>query len=155
MRKRQLKSQVIYILLFALSLVSVFGFSYFSNRVPPVTSCHQWGFISTRGAKYYIHPDKVVVKPWRGRHHVYGIFMIPRGSINDHLFKVTIKGNDNACGTITSSGMTFAEGIYAKPGYYLMRGHLNTRSAILLILQGKIYQLKQPKNWKVGYSKIQ
>lgn len=149
MRKRQL----LYIL-FALSLLGIFGLSHISAIAErsPVTTCEQWGFYSSPGEKYYIHPEKIVVKPWVGQHHVYGIFMIPGGYRNDYFLTVTIDGKYVHCGTLKYVGTNFV-GINAQSGSYLMQGYLNTRVALKLIAKGKANQLKQPENWKLGYIK--
>ncbi len=145
------KNQLLYIL-FALSLLSILGFSYvseLSERVP-ITTCRQWGFYSSKGEKYYTHPEKIVVKPWDGQHNVYGIFMIPDRYRNDILFTVTIDKTEVHCG-VFQSPVTTDEGINAKPGYYVIKGFLNTRVALGVILEGKGHQLKQSQNWRVGY----
>ncbi|MBW4611087.1 MAG: hypothetical protein KME22_28750 [Hassallia sp. WJT32-NPBG1] len=146
------KNKLLYIL-FALSLLSILGFSYvsdFSER-SPIISCRQWGFYSSKGEKYYTHPEKIVLKPWLGPHNVYGMFKIPAGYRNDFFFTVTIDKTEIYCGVMKEAHRKFAEGVNAKPGYYLIKGLFNTRVAIGLILQGKGDQLKQPQNWKVGY----
>ncbi|MBF2064542.1 MAG: hypothetical protein IGS39_09005 [Calothrix sp. C42_A2020_038] len=145
------KQKLIYIL-FTLSLIGVMGFSYLSEK-SPVLECHWWGF-SDNSPKYYTHPEKVVVEPWRGQHHVYGIFMIKGGYLNDKQFTLTVGGDQTFCGVLAFGGTTELEGVRAKPGYYLMKALLNTRIALWLISQGKGSELKQLTNWKVGYSKI-
>lgn len=146
------KNQLLYIL-FALSLLSILGFSYVSDlsERSPIISCRQWGFYSSKGEKYYAHPEKIVVKPWDGPHNVYGIFMIPAGYRNDFFFTVTIDKTEVHCGVINEAHRKFAGGVNAKPGYYQIKGLLNTRVALRLILKGKEEQLKQPQNWRVGY----
>jgi hypothetical protein len=146
------KHQLLYIL-FALSLLGILGFSYvldLSER-SPVTSCRQWGFYSSKGEKYYTHPEKIVVNPWVGPHNVYGMFMIPSGYRNDFFFTVTIDKTEVHCGVMNETHTKFSGSVNAKPGYYLIKGLLNTRVALRLIFQGKEDQLKQPQNWKVGY----
>ncbi|MGJ5675743.1 MAG: hypothetical protein ACR9NN_19355 [Nostochopsis sp.] len=136
-------------------LLGVLGFSYVSQR-SPIISCPQSEFTSTSTSnKFYIHPEKIVVEPWRGRHHVYAIFMIPSGYINDHLLKVTIEGMDSICGVTTYLGQNSADGIHAKPGYYLSKGWLQTRMALWLIFQGQYKHLKQSGNWILRYTKKQ
>ncbi|MFN6567818.1 hypothetical protein [Dendronalium sp. ChiSLP03b] len=148
-----MRKQVFY-LLFVLSLVGVLGFSYISDIVErsPTVSCRRWGFISSKEGKYYSYPEKIVVEPWRGRHQVYGIFMIPDGYRSDHFVTLKIPGERTYCGLLLSVS-SFNEGIHAKPGYYLLRGYFNTRVAIELILKGKGDQLEQPSNWRLGYAK--
>ena len=146
------KNQLLYIL-FALSLLSILGFSYVSelSERSPITSCHEWGFFSSKSEKYYTHPEKIVVKPWVGPHHVYGLFMIPNGYRNDFFFTVTIDKTEVNCGVFNDAATKLTESINVKPGYYLIKGFLNTRVGLQLIIQGKGDQLKQPQNWKVGY----
>jgi hypothetical protein len=146
------KNQLLYIL-FALSLLSILGFSYVSelSERSPITSCRQWGFFSSKGEKYYTHPEKIVVKPWVGPHNVYGIFMIPDAYRNDFFFTVTIDKTEVHCGVMYGPARKFIAGVNAKPGYSLIKGLLNTRIALQLIIQGKGDQLKQSQNWRVGY----
>ncbi|MEA5573174.1 hypothetical protein [Calothrix sp. UHCC 0171] len=138
-------------MLFTITLIGIIGYTYLSKR-SPIFSCYEWGF-SSNATKYYTHPEKIVVKPWRGQHHVFGIFMIPGGYLNDNLFKLEIPGEQTYCGVLAYEGTVEAEGVRAKPGAYLMKGLLNTRTALWLISQGKVDELKKIENWKVGYSK--
>jgi hypothetical protein len=146
------KRQLIYIL-FVLSLIGILGFSYLSER-SPVVNCSEWGFRG-KGEKYYAHPEKIVVQPWFGRHNVFALFVIPGGYLNERMFTVTIEGNETICGILDYIGNGSSQGIYAKPGYYVMKGLLNTRTAVSLIFQGKGEQLQQPLNWRVGYYKTE
>ncbi|WP_017651974.1 hypothetical protein [Fortiea contorta] len=147
MRRHRL---IIYILL-VISSISIAGAGWAWKRSPRV-SCHPFGFIaSSTGEKHYISPEKIVVKPWRGRHHVYGVFMVPKGYENDRLLTIKISENKTYCGLITETEYASYEDIDAKPGYHLIKGYLNTRLVVFLMAQGKIEQLKQPSNWKLGY----
>jgi hypothetical protein len=144
------RHQLIYILL-ALSLVSVIGFRWAWKKSPRV-SCYPQGFVSSLNSeKEYAYPEKIVVKPWRGRHHVYGVFMIPKGYKSDRLVTLTVSKNKTYCGLLMETEYASYGNIDAKPGYHLMKGYLNTRLALFLIIQGKIDQMKQPSNWKLGY----
>jgi hypothetical protein len=145
------KIPIIYIILFTLSLSAILGLPMLWNHLP-VFPCQKWGFIPHQGTKYYLHPEKIVIEPWRGQHHIYGIFMIPEGYLHDHLITVEIPGKQTYCGILLFPGKTYA-GINAKPGYFLMKGYLQTRTALGLIFQGKGNQLQQLINWKLGYSK--
>jgi len=100
-----------------------------------------------------IHPYKVIVKPWWGRHHVYAIFVLPSESKASYLLMVTIQGS-TYCGWASTVGNLYY-GIYAKPGERIVVGRLRTRTAVWLIVLGFIDQLKESHNWtlisKVGY----
>ncbi|MEB3177736.1 MAG: hypothetical protein VKL59_01635 [Nostocaceae cyanobacterium] len=107
----------------------------------------------TEGKKSYATPEKIVIEPWRGEHNVYAIFTIPGGHYNDRRFTVTVDGVGTYCGTLQFAGTEVADGVPAKPGYYLMRGHLRTRATLWLMMQGKGDELYKATNWKVGYAK--
>lgn len=142
------------LVLFTLSLVIILSFSYLSDK-SPITNCQQSRYPSLSSERYITYPEKVVVKPWRGQHHVYGIFMIPGGYLNNKLFTVKIPGTKVYCGVLAYGGTKLLDGVDAKRGYYLMKGMLNTRSALWLLWQGKGDQLKQVSNWTLGYSRIE
>ncbi|MEL7241199.1 MAG: hypothetical protein AAGM40_02470 [Cyanobacteria bacterium J06573_2] len=140
-------------LLFLSSFICIVAFSYVKEKSPPIT-CSNWGF-SSKVEKYYTNPEKIIVEPWKGQHHVYGVFQIPGGYLNDKMLKIQIPGSRTYCGILAYGGTIALDGVKAKPGHYLMKGMLNTRFALKLIFQGKEEELKQPQNWKLGYTKIE
>ncbi|WP_197480174.1 MULTISPECIES: hypothetical protein [unclassified Anabaena] len=143
-------------LLFALSLVSIVGLSYFTDiteRSPLVLCQSWWAFPPTKEVRYYTTPEKIIIKPWLGQHHVYGVFMIPTGYRYDYLFKLSLPGENTRCGAVQPTSESLVPDVDVKPGYYLLKGYLNTRIALRLIFQGHLNQLKQPENWKLGYFK--
>ncbi|HYW18212.1 MAG TPA: hypothetical protein VE956_02685 [Nodularia sp. (in: cyanobacteria)] len=149
-----MRKQILYIL-FLLSLFSVLGFSEISAYISekrPIVSCQQWGFNRTQGEKYYAHPDKLVVQPWLGQHNVYAIFVIPTEYKSDGLFTVSIPGSQTYCGRFQNIGKVLS-GVDQPKYNTKMRGFLNTRIALKLIAQGKLSQLKEAQNWKLGYFK--
>ncbi|MDZ7961786.1 MAG: hypothetical protein RMY34_28580 [Aulosira sp. DedQUE10] len=146
------KHQFIYIFL-ALSLIGILGFSYFSRKRSQIPVCQPSKFIATKGQKYYTYPLKIVIQPWRGQHHVYAIFAIPNGYKTDYVMQVTLPETETDCGTIHDIDNLSSESVDAPPGYYLVKGYLNTRIALWLIAQGKGDELHQPSHWKLGYGK--
>ncbi|MDZ8050394.1 MAG: hypothetical protein RMX68_009745 [Aulosira sp. ZfuVER01] len=144
------KSQLIYTLL-ALSLVSILGFSYFNKR-SQITACKPSQFIAAQG-KQYLYPKKIVIQPWRGQHHVYGVFSVAKEYKTDNLVQVTLPDRITECGIVDPIDNSYSSGAYAQPGHYLVKGYLNTRIALWLIVLGKGNQLAQPNNWTLGYIK--
>jgi len=143
-------------LLFALSLVFVMGVYYISDffERSPVASCNiPYGFIQTKEAKSYTFAEEIVVQPWRGQHHVYALFQIPDGYQHEYLFRLKIPGEPTQCGGLMPLDKNVLASIPRKQGYYPVRGYLNTRIALNLMIQGKLNQLKQPQNWQLGYVK--
>lgn len=149
-----MRKLILYIL-FLLSLFSVLGFSHVSTYLSeqaPIVRCQQWGFNRTQGKKYYTYPEKLVVQPWRGQHNVYAIFVIPNGYKRDALFTVSIPGSPTYCGRFQDID-TALSGVDQANYNTKIRGFLNTRIAVKLIAQGKLSQLKERQNWRLGYVK--
>ncbi|OUL31900.1 hypothetical protein [Nostoc sp. 106C] len=144
------KHQVIFIPL-ALSLVGILGFSYFNKR-SQITACKPSEFIAAKG-KQYLYPKKIVIQPWRGQHHVYGVFSVSKEFQTDNLMQVTLPDHSTECGIVDPIDNSYSNGAYAQPGHYLVKGYLNTRIALLLIVQGKGNELEQANNWTLGYIK--
>lgn len=154
MAKKSLKSR--FILLFFLSLVSILGIYYILDRAersPIITCSAEWGFINTKQPKYYTSAEKIMIRPWLGQHHVYAVFMIPNSYQHEYLFKLDWPKEKTRCGVIHRLEQRVVDGVVAKPGYYLLKGYLNTRIALSLIMQGKLNQLRQLQNWQLGYLK--
>lgn len=143
------KHQFIHLFL-AVSLFGILGFSYMNKR-SPVTTCKPSKFISAQD-KQYLHPQKIVIKPWRGQHHVYAIFSVYHEYKTDKLIQVTVPDQSTECGSINYINNSYGS-TDAPPGHHLVKGYLNTRTALWLIAQGKGEQLQQPSNWKLGYVK--
>ncbi len=138
-------------LIFFLTLAAIVSFCLFTD-MSPLVSCDKWKYsYNSSPEKYYAHPVDLVVTPWRGQHNVYGTFIIPNGYKNDGFFTLTLPGDKTYCGQLLNVSGFVIPGIYPKPKERVLRGYLNTRIALWLILQGHINDLKQPNNWKLGY----
>lgn len=87
-----------------------------------------------------IAPNKVIVEPWKGRHHVYAEFELPQGAIIGDRARVSITSLGDFCG-----GVTDLEKSDGKVAIARMR----TRTALWLMLQGKLGELQDSKNWQL------
>jgi hypothetical protein len=102
-------------------------------------------------AKSPEYPYKIFLKPWHGRHHVHGIFMLPiADKSSPKMLVISIPGAGTFCGGAYnySVGNSF-EGIQSKPGYYLLKANFRTRTYMWLIARGFANQLKDPRNWRL------
>lgn len=99
-----------------------------------------------------IHAAKVVVEPWLGQHHVFGIFMVPLLYRSGRIYSGRI--------TVQSFTEKFVpdwhqiqsvEDLIAEPGYYLVQGYLPTRVALWFILTGQFGELRSPCNWTLEF----
>ncbi len=89
-----------------------------------------------------LQPTRIVVQPWKGRHHVYAEFPLPdRGYfINDH-FRLNLNNLGGFCG-----GVSFPDHPGSTP---VAIARLRTRTAFWLIAQGQLNALKQAQNWQL------
>ena len=123
-------------------LLGVFALAAF----PPVTACRPDSPPAT--GQYLFRATTTVVEPWRGPHHVYGIFTIPEQYKFDHLYtaKLTIQGVPTAF----LAGSPEDEDIYSgtpQPGYYIKRVYLSTRTALWFLLTGRFGDLRTTCHW--------
>jgi len=141
--------QVFY-LLFFLTLGAILTFALLPD-FSPLVSCNKFKSTTSLRQKSYANPVDLVVQPWRGQHQVYGTFVIPNGYKNDGFFTLTLPGNKTYCGQLKTVAGISLPGLYTQPKNYIIRGYLNTRIALWLIIQGHLKDLNQPENWKLGY----
>jgi hypothetical protein len=110
------------------------------------SDCNLEAFLASKTPKLQVYATKVSVQPWRGRHHVYGIFMIPDEYKQSPFFVVTVKGAGSYCSHQFVHKKNFDD-IFAEPGTYLVRKFIRTRIALRLILRGFYFHLNDKQNW--------
>lgn len=115
-----------------------------------VSRCPSEALIALDTKSDRIHPQKVVVRPWKGRHQVYAIFVLPDDYDADNPVVVRIEGEMTYCASKPGrvKGDEF-QGVYAQPGEDIFVARFRTRTASWLIAQGKVEPLKQPHNWSL------
>ena len=105
---------------------------------------------------FFIHNSqaaKVVVAPWLGRHHVYGIFLLPNGCYPEQLIVLGFEYlGDLYLEAQLAVTLQDISTLSIPPGYYPIKVFLRTRYAICLILLGCLGKLKACENWTVFYS---
>jgi hypothetical protein len=120
---------------------------------PPSTRC---GIPDASG--HVILASKVVLRPWLGPHHVYGIFLVP------HQYR-----DAGYSATLTVLGMTdeaslrqplvplsggsvkvHGEAITIEPGQYVVHEHIRTRVALRLLATGHFGDLRATCNWALA-----
>jgi hypothetical protein len=115
-------------------------------NVPPLTDCGAEPLIAAE--QHWFRAMQTMAQPWRGPHHVYGIFTIPEQYKFDHLYtaKLTIQGLP----TEFQAGSPEDGDIYngrPKPGYYAKRVYLSTRTALWFLLIGRFGDLRTSCHW--------
>jgi hypothetical protein len=89
-----------------------------------------------------------MAEPWKGPHHVYGIFVIPEQYKYDHLYsaKLIIQGFDTEFSAGSSEDVDpYAEVV--KPGYYVKRVYISTRIALWFLFTGRFGDLRTSCHW--------
>src|SRR5712691_8755284 len=62
---------------------------------PPTTNC---GAEAPADSKIHtIHPTKVVVQPWQGRHQIYGIFVVPNRYRDERRYAAVLNVRGITC----------------------------------------------------------
>ncbi|MGI8503271.1 MAG: hypothetical protein ACR2LR_19385 [Hassallia sp.] len=114
------------------------------------TNCNAEPFLASKTQKFQVHATEVVVKPWLGEHHVYGIFMVPDKYEEAPFFILTVKHLGSFCEKPFGNSQ-FYDDILAEPGTHLIRDYIRTRLALRLIIQGLYFQLNDKYNWSLTY----
>lgn len=123
-------------------------FQKLQTRRPSVVSgCPDWAIAQFHSATDIIHPEKVVIKPWQGRHNVFATFKIPDGYQPSSVFVVLLDDSNLYCGRIQSKSPS---GEISKNHVF---GPFRTRTTLLLMSRGQIDQLERPINWKLAIFK--
>lgn len=136
-------------------LVLLGGFTL-PRKPGEVSRCPRTALTASDTTSDRIHPQKVIVRPWKGRHQVYAIFVLPNEYQANNAAVVSIEGESTYCsGTPISVKADEVHKVYAKPGERIVVTYFRTRTASWLIAQGKGDLLKQPHNWSLSVQKQQ
>ena len=114
------------------------------------SDCNFEAFLASKTTRFQVHATKVIVQPWRGRHHVYGIFMIPDEYKQAPFFVLTVQGAGSYCSKQFGYKQNFDD-IFPEPGTYLVKKPIRTRKTLRLILQGFYSQVNDKNNWTLTF----
>ncbi|MBD2326258.1 hypothetical protein [Alkalinema sp. FACHB-956] len=107
---------------------------------------------TTAGDLTSIKPERVVVQPWRGRHHVYGFFKVPAGYEPSSFFQVAVdQGQKQYCGH--ASVVKVVDSKAGENGDRIVIGRFRTRTTLWLLSQGQRHELNQKDNWMLPIRK--
>jgi len=93
-----------------------------------------------------IYARKVIVRPWLGQHHVYGIFVVPRDK-NRYRATVIIRGLDNKFEVERGGEIVQDPDVVISEGYYPKLVYLPTRRLLWKLLMGQFWVIQDPCNW--------
>jgi hypothetical protein len=116
-------------------------------------NCNGTAFLRSKTPKFQVQATKVVIQPWRGEHHVYGIFMVPNEYKQTPFFVLSIKDYIHECSQ-PFGYVQYLDGILAEPGTHLIRDYMRTRTAMRLIFQGLYFHLNDIQNWTLIFPQV-
>jgi hypothetical protein len=116
-------------------------------NVPPSTDCLSETPVATR--QYWFRATQTVVQPWRGPHHVYGLFNVPDQYRRDDLYtaKLMIQGITEEFPEASPEGRDGFNGRTEPGPYNSKRIYLPTRTALWALLTGRFGDLKTLCHW--------
>jgi hypothetical protein len=118
---------------------------------PGSSACHASG--PAGPGVYRIAPARIVVRPWYGPHHVYGVFVVP-DRFNDRRYSASL-AVDGLTREIVRRRLpekTYVDGTLAMPGHYLRRVFVPTRMALWFLVTGRFGELRSPCNWELVFA---
>ena len=132
-------------------IVAVIAFALLATaavlvNMPPLTGCRSE--VPVAAKQYWLRATQTVVQPWRGPHHVYGMFSVPDQYRYDPLYtaRLVIEGLiEEFPETSPEGGDIFNS--RDKPGHYIKRFYLPTRTALWFLLTGRFGDLKTTCHW--------
>ncbi|MGI0493530.1 hypothetical protein ACN4EG_17240 [Alkalinema pantanalense CENA528] len=116
----------------------------------PESACDAEALLTSQQPLVEIRPETVIMKPWQGKHQVYGIFMLPKVVQAREPAILKVKHIGVYCDVVNRSGSK-REGVIAKPNHFLMVDHIHTRTAFWFLLLGKADLIQNPDNWTLIY----
>uniref|UniRef100_B8HVA0 Uncharacterized protein n=1 Tax=Cyanothece sp. (strain PCC 7425 / ATCC 29141) TaxID=395961 RepID=B8HVA0_CYAP4 len=91
---------------------------------------------------------KVVLKPWLGRHNVYGIFLLPKYTYPTELVVLGYKGFGKICPNAQVKPYELSN-LAISENHYPIKIYLKTRFVLLILSLGLYEKLNNGKNWVV------
>jgi hypothetical protein len=139
-------NKTVWILSAGVALVLAGTVTWLLNK-PPTADCNAEA--AATHAVHKIRATKVVVQPWLGPHHVYGIFVVPNGYEHNSKYAVTltVRGLDHYVALHDSPRDPYVDGAFTEPGHRLLRGYVPTRVALWFLVNGLFGDLQRACNW--------
>jgi hypothetical protein len=112
----------------------------------PTTGC------GPSASAHEIEPATIVVRPWLGPHHVYGVFVVPN-QFRDGRYAVTLAVRDFREPVIRNSkrDKPYVDPALSTPGHYLERAYVPTRVALRFFVSGRFGDLRTACQWRLSF----
>jgi hypothetical protein len=133
-------------------VVSVAGAIAWLLTRPPTEECHQF---PAGPDERTLGVRSIVVKPWYGPHHVYGVFLLPVGfagrsipatlRVGDFQKHVTLRSEESSRRALrTAQAPTHAASVRE---HSVKRIYVPTRTALRFLVTGRFGDLRTPCQW--------
>jgi len=95
-----------------------------------------------------LNPSKVVIEPWRGQHHVYGLILLSKQFESEQITNssLTIEGVPVAFSSEPAESTDY-DHVMPKAGDSLMRMYVQTRTALWFLATGRFGGIRTPCQW--------
>jgi hypothetical protein len=127
--------------------------NHFLQRSQVISDCSGSSLSLSHGPRLPLHPQQVVVEPWKGRHNVYALFLVPNGYQPDEFVAIALANSQTYCGHTEVLDNPQAMNFPVPPEHYAVRGMLRTRTTIGLLSEGRKAELERPENWTLAIQK--
>ncbi|MFM2061693.1 MAG: hypothetical protein RLZZ507_1363 [Cyanobacteriota bacterium] len=117
------------------------------------SNCSLVSLLRLKKQNFQVQATQVVVKPWLGEHHVYGIFQVPDEYKESRFFMLSVPGDRKYCSHPFGHKQNYDD-VFAEPGTSLIKHHIRSRIAVKMIFQGLYFQLNNPQNWTLTFPKL-
>ncbi len=118
-----------------------------------ISDCFGSTLSPSHGPRLPLHPQRVVVEPWKGRHNVYALFIVPNGHQPDEFVSIALTNGQTYCGHTEVLNHPQVINLSVPPNHYVVRGMLRTRTTIGLLSEGRKAELERPENWTLATQK--
>ncbi|MEA5577935.1 hypothetical protein [Anabaena sp. UHCC 0451] len=117
------------------------------------SNCSLINLLKLKQQNFQVQATQVLVKPWLGEHHVYGIFQVPDEYKKSRFFVLSIPGDRQYCSRPFGYRENYDD-VFAEPGKLLIKHYIRSRIAVKMIFQGLYFQLNNPQNWTLTFPKL-
>jgi hypothetical protein len=118
------------------------------------STCHS---AEARPGEQLLQPSAIVLRPWFGRHNVYGIYIVADVYQEPEY---NIAATVSVGGTVLGLSGTDIElmpnsGLPVRPGEHALDAQVQSRTAVWLLLTGRFGDLRAPCNWQLRIAPAQ
>jgi hypothetical protein len=85
-------------ILFGGTLLGGVKVNHLWQRSQMISDCPGSRLSASNGPLIPVHPAQVTVEPWKGRHNVYAVFLVPNGYHPDEFVTIALPNGQTYCG---------------------------------------------------------